>query len=94
MSTFTHFKNKIGLCVLLHVSFFLGDKSNGKDESEESDGNIPNFCVLLHGALKVATQNYAAMCEVGLDWFGFIHAFSDSKKKSNLILSILPQGKL
>ncbi|CAL8099661.1 unnamed protein product [Orchesella dallaii] len=68
-------------------------KSNGKgDEGEDSDGNVPNFCVLLHGALKVSTEHYCAMCEVGTEWFGFIHAFSDSKKKSNLILSILSPG--
>ncbi len=75
-------------------TLIYSDAKNGRsDEIEDADGNVPNFCVLLHGALKVATEHYCAICEVGSEWFGFIHAFADTKsKKSNLILSILSPG--
>ncbi|KAG1700932.1 Integrator complex subunit 14 [Nymphon striatum] len=40
---------------------------NGSDEetstSSSDDGKVPNFCVLLHGSLKVETM--VAICEVG-----------------------------
>lgn len=54
------------------------------------EGKIPSFCVLLHGALKV--ENMAALVSVGDNWFGFIYSWADSKKKSNLMLTILPPG--
>ncbi|XP_037711754.1 integrator complex subunit 14 [Drosophila subpulchrella] len=49
-----------------------------------------NLCVLLHGALKM--ENMAALVKVGDKWYGFIYAFTDGKKKSNLMLNILPPG--
>ncbi|XP_016997822.2 integrator complex subunit 14 [Drosophila takahashii] len=49
-----------------------------------------NLCVLLHGALKM--ENMAALVRVGEKWYGFIYAFTDGKKKSNLMLNILPPG--
>lgn len=49
-----------------------------------------SVCVLLHGALK--TENLAAMVSLADDWFGFIFSYADSKKKSNLMLTILPPG--
>lgn len=58
------------------------------DESDE--GRIPSFCVLLHGALKV--ENMAALVTVGDNWFGFIFSWADSKKKSNLMLTVLTPG--
>jgi len=44
---------------------------------------------LLHGALKV--ENMAALVLLSDDWYGLAYSYSD-KKKSNLILSILPPG--
>ncbi|EDW39666.1 GL15605 [Drosophila persimilis] len=48
------------------------------------------LCVLLHGALKM--ENMAALVRVGEKWYGFMYAFTDAKKKSNLMLNILPPG--
>lgn len=60
------------------------------DEDKEDEGKIPSFCVLLHGALKV--ENMAALVTVGENWFGFVYSWADSKKKSNLMLTILTPG--
>ncbi|XP_002074266.2 integrator complex subunit 14 [Drosophila willistoni] len=49
-----------------------------------------SFCVLLHGALKM--ENMAALVQLADKWYGFIYAFNDAKKKSNLMLNILPPG--
>ncbi|OXA59380.1 von Willebrand factor A domain-containing protein 9 [Folsomia candida] len=64
--------------------------SKSEDSEEDIDGKTPNFCVLLHGALKV--DNKCALVEVGNNWYGFIYTWQDNKKKSNLMLSILPPG--
>jgi len=67
--------------------------SNGKSDEpldEDADGRVPNFCVLLHGALKI--ESLCAICQVGPEWYGFIYSWADNKKKSNLMLSILPPG--
>lgn len=53
-------------------------------------GNRESVCVLLHGALKV--EGLAALVLLNDDWFGFIYSYADSKKKSNLMLTILPPG--
>ncbi|CAB0037129.1 unnamed protein product [Trichogramma brassicae] len=62
------------------------------DEIEEviDEGKEPSFCVLLHGALKV--ENMAALCLLNADWYGFIYSWADSKKKSNLMLTVLEHG--
>ncbi|XP_030761764.1 integrator complex subunit 14-like [Sitophilus oryzae] len=60
------------------------------DENSIDEGNTPSFCVLLHGALKV--ENMAALVAIGENWFGFVYSWADSKKKSNLMLTILPPG--
>jgi hypothetical protein len=41
------------------------------------------------GALKL--ENIAALILLGDNWFGFAYTFAD-KKKSNLMLQILPPG--
>jgi hypothetical protein len=64
-------------------------KEKEKDGKEE-ETKIPNNCVFLHGALKV--ENMCALVEVGEDWFGFIYSWSDTKKKSSLMLSLLEPG--
>lgn len=60
------------------------------DDETIDEGKIPSFCVLLHGALKV--ENMAALCTVGEDWFGIMYSWADSKKKSNLMLTVLEPG--
>ena len=39
-------------------------------------------------------ENMCALVEVGEDWFGFIYSWSDTKKKSSLMLSILEPGNM
>jgi hypothetical protein len=63
---------------------------DSEDESMVDEGKIPSFCVLLHGALKV--ENMAALCFLAEDWFGIVYSWADSKKKSNLMLTILEPG--
>ncbi|XP_055917120.1 integrator complex subunit 14 [Eupeodes corollae] len=74
-------------------SFYL--KADGSEEdctrsSMQSETQRESICVLLHGALKI--ENMAALVLLSDNWFGFIYTFADSKKKSNLMLNILPQG--
>ncbi|XP_023336085.1 integrator complex subunit 14 [Eurytemora carolleeae] len=66
------------------------DKEN--NELKDDDTKNPNICVFLHGALKL--ENMCALVEVGEDWFGFIYSWSDTKKKSSLMLSILEPGNM
>ncbi|KAG1665251.1 Integrator complex subunit 14 [Nymphon striatum] len=67
---------------------------NGSDEetstSSSDDGKVPNFCVLLHGSLKVETM--VAICEVGEDWYGMLYSWADTRKKSNLMLTVFEPG--
>ncbi|XP_067002989.1 integrator complex subunit 14 [Anabrus simplex] len=63
---------------------------DSEDESGVDEGKIPSFCVLLHGALKV--ENMAALCLLAEDWFGIVYSWADSKKKSNLMLTVLEPG--
>ncbi|KAF5895053.1 von Willebrand factor A domain-containing protein 9, partial [Clarias magur] len=66
------------------------------DEMEEDAstnqmaGKSPNFCVLLHGSLKV--EGMVALVQLGPDWFGMLYSQADSKKKSNLMMSIFEPG--
>lgn len=34
----------------------------------------------------------AALCQLGPDWFGILYSWADSKKKSNLMLTVLEPG--
>lgn len=58
--------------------------------SSISESNKESVCVLLHGALKI--ENVAALTLLSENWFGFIYSYADSKKKSNLMLTVLPPG--
>lgn len=60
------------------------------EEDLTDEGKIPSFCVLLHGALKV--ENMAALVTLSENWFGFVYSWADSKKKSNLMLTLLTPG--
>ncbi|XP_043282528.1 integrator complex subunit 14 [Venturia canescens] len=66
----------------------LDEDSENEDNGDE--GKLASFCVLLHGALKV--ENMAALCLLNDDWYGFIYSWADTKKKSNLMLTVLDQG--
>lgn len=73
-------------------------KTDGSNSDEEetvastsaSEATRESVCVLLHGALKV--ESMAALVLLNDDWYGFIFPYADSKKKSNLMLTILPPG--
>lgn len=56
-----------------------------------ADAIKESVCVLLHGALKF--ENTAALVLLGDEWYGFIYSHADSKRKSNLMLTILPPGE-
>ncbi|ALC38028.1 CG4785 [Drosophila busckii] len=60
--------------------------SSGQQSEQQKD----TLCMLLHGALKL--ENMAALVTLGEKWYGFIYAYTDVKKKSNLMLHILPPG--
>lgn len=69
------------------------DKEGGKEvvKDSEEDGKTPSFCVLLHGSLKV--EKMVAIVMLDSDWFGMLHSWADSKKKSNLVLTIFSPGE-
>jgi len=56
--------------------------SNEQIKSREK----PNFCVLLHGSLKM--EKMGAVVSLGYGWYGMLYSWSDHKKKANLMLSI------
>lgn len=66
-------------------------KTEDEESNDQNKSNDESACVLLHGALKF--ENLAAVVLLNDDWFGFLHSYSDSKRKSNIILTILPPGK-
>ncbi|XP_063698589.1 integrator complex subunit 14 [Culicoides brevitarsis] len=72
----------------------LEDEASGGSSMSSSqipnDSNKESVCVLLHGALKI--ENVAALTLLAENWFGFIYSYADSKKKSNLMLTVLPPG--
>jgi Integrator complex subunit 14/von Willebrand factor type A domain len=75
-------------------NFFAKNAAADDDESSSSMTNTDvttkeSAIVLLHGALKV--ENMAALVLLADDWYGLAYSYSD-KKKSNLMLSILPPG--
>lgn len=70
------------------ASFYSKADDEGGNEHKSIEESA---CVLLHGALKF--DNLAAVVLLNDDWFGFMHSYSDSKRKSNIILTILPPGK-
>lgn len=54
-------------------------------------GKAPSFSVLLHGSLKV--EGMVALTQVGDNWYGILYSWADSKKKSNLMLSLFEPGE-
>lgn len=77
----------------IKMFYSKSDGGNSDDETPSYSGNESakeSVCVLLHGALKV--ENMAALILLNDNWFGFIYSYADSKKKSNLMLTVLPPG--
>ncbi|XP_011183560.2 integrator complex subunit 14 [Zeugodacus cucurbitae] len=84
--------------------FYTKDIKDGDESSEDTETNMnksgsgalttaaerESMCVLLHGAMKV--ENLAALVLLNDNWYGFLYSYADSKKKSNLMLNILPPG--
>lgn len=87
-----HYFIKFPIFVIYLAGISAGVKVevDSEDESMVDEGKTPSFCVLLHGALKV--ENMAALCLLAEDWFGIVYSWADSKKKSNLMLTILEPG--
>ncbi|XP_074650578.1 integrator complex subunit 14-like [Tubulanus polymorphus] len=78
--------------LILPVSPTAAKGKNGSEneEEEKDDGKTPSFTVLLHGSLKV--EGMVALVTLGKDWYGVMFAWADSKKKSNLMLSMFEPG--
>uniref|UniRef100_T1JDL9 Integrator complex subunit 14 n=1 Tax=Strigamia maritima TaxID=126957 RepID=T1JDL9_STRMM len=72
------------------VSIKPDAESGDEDIGSSDDGKTASFCVLLHGSLKV--ESMVAVCSVGEDWYGILYSWADSKKKSNLMLTIFEPG--
>ena len=68
--------------------------SGSSTPSADDDSRTPNLCVLLHGALKVASL--CALVQVSSsstrNWFGIVFSHADSKKKSCLMLALFEPG--
>lgn len=59
-------------------------QSTSRNEMQES------LCVLLHNALRA--ENSAALVLLNDNWYGFLYSYTDNKKRSYLMLHVLPQG--
>ncbi|XP_063781664.1 integrator complex subunit 14 [Pseudophryne corroboree] len=68
----------------------LTDDIEDENSASQIAGKIPNFCVLLHGSLKV--EGMVALVQLGPDWHGMLYSQADSKKKSNLMMSLFEPG--
>ncbi|KAL4641975.1 von Willebrand factor A domain-containing protein 9 [Arapaima gigas] len=66
------------------------DDTEEENSANQMAGKSPNFCVLLHGSLKV--EGMVALVQLGPDWFGMLYSQADSKKKSNLMMSLFEPG--
>ncbi|KAL1767068.1 von Willebrand factor A domain-containing protein 9 isoform X2 [Sigmodon hispidus] len=78
------------LCTLSKEGDEVGTDITDDNEDENSAnqiaGKIPNFCVLLHGTLKV--EGMVAIMQLGPEWCGMLYSQADNKKKSNLMMSL------
>ncbi|KAM4618390.1 integrator complex subunit 14 [Polymixia lowei] len=66
------------------------DEPEEEASASQMAGKSPNFCVLLHGSLKV--EGMVALVQLGPDWYGMLYSQADSKKKSNLMMSLFEPG--
>ncbi|CAL1595818.1 unnamed protein product [Knipowitschia caucasica] len=72
------------------VSAGASEEMEEEASSSQTAGKNPNFCVLLHGSLKV--EGMVALVQLGPEWFGMLYSQADSKKKSNLMMSVFEPG--
>ncbi|KAH8412045.1 hypothetical protein KR222_007525 [Zaprionus bogoriensis] len=85
--------------------FYMRDSKDAEESGDDADVSVvvvkhsstpqteqqrDTLCALLHGALKL--ENMAALVLLGEKWYGFMYAYTDAKKRSNLMLNILPPG--
>ncbi|XP_009704532.1 PREDICTED: von Willebrand factor A domain-containing protein 9 isoform X2 [Cariama cristata] len=68
----------------------ITDDTEDENSANQIAGKIPNFCVLLHGSLKV--EGMVAVVQLGPEWYGMLYSQADSKKKSNLMMSLFEPG--
>ncbi|KFO25129.1 hypothetical protein H920_13455 [Fukomys damarensis] len=68
----------------------ITDDNEDENSANQIAGKIPNFCVLLHGSLKV--EGMVAIVQLGSEWHGMLYSQADSKKKSNLMMSLFEPG--
>ncbi|XP_070126670.1 integrator complex subunit 14 isoform X6 [Equus przewalskii] len=68
----------------------ITDDNEDENSANQIAGKIPNFCVLLHGSLKV--EGMVAIVQLGPEWHGMLYSQADSKKKSNLMMSLFEPG--
>ncbi|XP_051513070.1 integrator complex subunit 14-like isoform X2 [Myxocyprinus asiaticus] len=66
------------------------DETEEETATNQMAGKSPNFCVLLHGSLKV--EGMVTLVQLGPEWFGMLYSQADSKKKSNLMMSLFEPG--
>uniref|UniRef100_A0A3P8VDB0 Integrator complex subunit 14 n=1 Tax=Cynoglossus semilaevis TaxID=244447 RepID=A0A3P8VDB0_CYNSE len=66
------------------------DDLDDEPSASQVAGKSPNFCVLLHGSLKV--EGMVALVQLGPEWYGMLYSQADSKKKSNLMMSLFEPG--
>ncbi|XP_067091126.1 integrator complex subunit 14 [Osmerus mordax] len=66
------------------------DEAEEETSANQMAGKSPNFCVLLHGSLKV--EGMVALVQLGPEWYGMLYSQADSKKKSNLMMSLFEPG--
>uniref|UniRef100_A0A3Q3L8L4 Integrator complex subunit 14 n=1 Tax=Mastacembelus armatus TaxID=205130 RepID=A0A3Q3L8L4_9TELE len=66
------------------------DDLEEEPSASQMAGKSPNFCVLLHGSLKV--EGMVALVQLGPEWYGMLYSQADSKKKSNLMMSLFEPG--
>uniref|UniRef100_A0AAZ3S1J1 Integrator complex subunit 14 n=1 Tax=Oncorhynchus tshawytscha TaxID=74940 RepID=A0AAZ3S1J1_ONCTS len=85
------------LVLPIAVNKEVDDVGPGTTEEPEEEtsanqqaGKVPNFCVLLHGSLKV--EGMVALVQLGPEWYGMLYSQADSKKKSNLMMSLFEPG--
>ncbi|KAJ0181218.1 hypothetical protein K1T71_003303 [Dendrolimus kikuchii] len=66
--------------------------SSATEEDMSDPSKIPNFCVLLHGALKV--EGMAAIVQLGAEWWGALTAWCEASRarRSCLLLSAMRPG--
>lgn len=71
-----------------------GSSTDGSatEEDMSDPSKVPNFCVLLHGALKV--EGMAAVVLLGADWWGTLTASCEASRgrRSCLLLSVMRPG--